>query len=114
VPPINDRLLAMQYDPSLLVRAKAQSVFRSCMEQMEMYKDTTTYQATVRSYIETAMGPWITALNQNLAIDVTTLSGDDYDAAVKLIYATFKVLPSPIFFTDCRRLCYWIEHFLRF
>lgn len=66
------------------------------MEQMEMYKDTTAYQATVRSYIETAMGPWVTALNQNLAVDITTLSGDDYDAAVKLAHATFKVLLPPM------------------
>lgn len=91
MPPIVERLRVMQSDPSLLVRAKAQSVFRACMEQMEMYKDTSAYQKTVRTYIDGALGPWIEALKQSLMIDVTGLRGDEFDAAVKLKYATYKV-----------------------
>jgi hypothetical protein len=82
----------MQSDPSFLVRAKAQSVFRACMEQMEMYKDTSAYQKTVRTYVENALGPWIQALQQSLTIDVRHLAGDDFDAAVKLTHATYKVI----------------------
>ena len=91
MPPIVERLRVMQKDPSLLVRAKAQSVFRACMEQMEMYKDTSAYQKTVRAYIDGSLGPWIEALKQSLMIDVTGLRGDEFDAAVKLEYATYKV-----------------------
>jgi hypothetical protein len=91
VPPIVERLLAMQEHPSLLVRAKAQSVFRACIEQMEMYKDTSAYQATVKSFVDVTIGPWMTSLNHSLAVNVTTLSGDDFVAAVKLKHATYKV-----------------------
>ena len=91
VPPIVERLLAMQGDSNFLVRAKAQSVFRACIEQMEMYKDTSAYQATVRAFIDSAMGPWMQSLNQNLAVDSTTLSKEEFDTAVKLKYSTYKV-----------------------
>ena len=91
VPPIVERLLVMQGDERFLVRAKAQSVFRACVEQMEMYKDTSAYQATVRAFMDSAMGPWMESLNQSLGINITTLSGDDFNAAVKLKYATYKV-----------------------
>lgn len=87
-----ERLLGMQMDHNFLVRAKAQSVFRACVEQLEMYKDTTMFQSTVKNVIDAAMGPWMTSLKQSLAIDVLTLSGDIFDAALKLKHATFKVL----------------------
>jgi len=86
-----EHLLVMQSDKSLLVRAKAQSVFRACIEQMEMYKDTKAYQDVVRRYIDDEMGPWVAALLQNLSLDVTSLSGHDYDAAMKLNHANYKV-----------------------
>src|SRR5947207_15004179 len=86
------RLLSMQSDSSFLVRAKAQSVFRACVEQMEMYKYTTVFQGTVRSFIESAMEPWMTALNGNLGVDIRTFSGDEFNAVIKLKYATYKVV----------------------
>jgi hypothetical protein len=104
-PAIIQRLLAMQTESSFLVRAKAQSVFRACVEQMEMYKDTSGFQGTVRSFIETAMEPWIGALNQNLAVDITAFSGDEFNAIIKLKYATYKVISSEYCF-DCRPWCY--------
>jgi hypothetical protein len=94
-PPIIHRLLAMQNNPSLLIRAKAQSVFRACVEQLEMYKDTSTYQAATRSLVEEIMGSWVKVLNHHLGTDVTGLSGDDYRHATKLVASTYKVLPSP-------------------
>ena len=81
----------MQSDSSFFVRAKAQSVFRACIEQMEMYKDTGAYQATVRTFIESAMGLWMTSLKDNLASNVKMLSDEDFNAAIKLNYSTFKV-----------------------
>ena len=104
------RLLSMQSDSSFLVRAKAQSVFRACVEQMEMYKDTEMYQDAVRSFIESAMGPWMDRLNQNLNVDVASLAGDEFNNAVKLKYGTHKVRPRK-FDIDYRRLCCWKEHF---
>jgi hypothetical protein len=92
VPPIMERLLSMQNDPSMRVRAKAQSVFRACVEQMEMYKDTSAYQGAVRTVVEAAMGPWLASLNQSFAMDVTALSGNEYTDAVKLIRSSYKVL----------------------
>jgi hypothetical protein len=93
VPPITERLLSMQSDAGLLVRAKALSVFRACMEQMEMYKDTSAYRENVKRFIDGAMGPWVAALNKNLGVDITTVSDEDYNAAVKLTHATYKVCP---------------------
>ena len=81
----------MQEEGGLRVRAKALSVFRACMEQMEMYKDTSAYRANVKRFVDGAMGPWVTALNTDLTIDITTLSDDDYNAAIKLTHATYKV-----------------------
>src|SRR5947207_12433106 len=104
------RLLSMQSDSSFLVRAKAQSVFRACVEQMEMYKYTTVFQGTVRSFIESAMEPWMTALNDNLGVDITTFSGDEFNAVIKLKYATYKVVLE-IAGVDCRLWCCWKEHF---
>ena len=86
----------MQSNPSLLIRAKAQSVFRACIEQMEMYKDTTAYGETVHTYIKSVVGPWMTSLNECLGVDITSLPGDDYDGAVKLKYATYKVTPRKV------------------
>ena len=83
----------MQSDAGLLVRAKALSVFRACMEQMEMYKDTSAYRENVKRFIDGAMGPWVAALNKNLGVDITTVSDEDYNAAVKLTHATYKVCP---------------------
>jgi hypothetical protein len=91
VPPIMERLLQMQSDLSFRVRAKAQSVFRACVEQLEMYKDTSAYQHTVRTCIGAAMGPWIASLNSSLGVLVTGLSGGEFDAALKLKYASYKV-----------------------
>jgi hypothetical protein len=91
VPPIIARLLEMQMDASFLVRAKAQSVFRACVEQLEMYKDTSVYHTTVRDVIDTAMAPWVASLRGSLAIDMTTLSGETFDEALKLKYASYKV-----------------------
>jgi len=86
-----ERLLAMQNDSSMLVRAKAQSVFRACVEQIEMYKDTTAYTNAVRTIVDAAMGPWLVSLNQSLGTDVAALSGQKYSDAVKLIRSTHKV-----------------------
>src|SRR5277367_3728832 len=83
----------MQEDAGLLVRAKALSVFRACMEQMEMYKDTSAYRENVKRFIDGAMGPWVAALNKNLGVDITTVSEEDYNAVVKLTHATYKVCP---------------------
>lgn len=58
---------------------------------MEMYKDTSAYKDAVRSYVDSSLRPWIEALNRNLAGDLTELGGEEYDAAVKLTYATYKV-----------------------
>ena len=69
---------------------------------MEMYKDTSTYKDAVRSYIDSSLQPWIEALNSNLANDITVLGGEEYDAAVKLTYATYKVRP-----TNAPRLPVW-------
>lgn len=66
-------------------------MFRSCMEQMEMYKDTSAYRENVKRFIDGAMGPRVAALNKNLAVDIATLSVKDYNAAVKLTHATYKV-----------------------
>jgi len=66
-------------------------VFRSCMEQMEMYKDTSAYRENVKRFIDGAMGPRVAALNKNLAVDIATLSVKDYNAAVKFTHATYKV-----------------------
>jgi hypothetical protein len=90
-PPIIHRLLTMQTNPSPLIRAKAQSVFRACVEQLEMYKDTSAYQAATRILVEEIMGPWLEALNRHLGTDVTGLSGDEYRHAIKLIGSTYKV-----------------------
>jgi hypothetical protein len=95
-PPIMHRLLTMQSGPPLL-RSKALSVFRACIEQMEMYKDTSAYKDAVRSYVDSSLQPWIEALNRNLAVDITTAVGDEYDAVVKLTYATYKVSFRPTF-----------------
>ena len=81
----------MQDDGHLLVREKALSVLRACMEQMEMYKDTSAYRESVKRFIDGAMRPWVAALNKNLAVDITTLSDQDYNDAVKLTHATYKV-----------------------
>ncbi len=85
----------MQSGPSL-IRSKALSVFRACIEQMEMYKDTTAYKDTVRSYINSSLQPWIEALNANLGLDLSSLSGEEYGAGVKLTYASYKVPPSDL------------------
>jgi len=61
------------------------------MEQMEMYKDTKAYQKTVRTYVDNALGPWLATLQQSLLIDVRGMSGEEFDDAVKLKYATYKV-----------------------
>lgn len=61
------------------------------MEQMEMYKDTSAYRENVKRFIDEAMGQWVAALNKNLAVDIATLSDEDYNAAVKLTHATDKV-----------------------
>ena len=61
------------------------------MEQMEMYKDTSAYRENVKRFIDEAMGPWVAALNKNLAVDIATLSDEDYNAAVKLTHVTYKV-----------------------
>lgn len=81
----------MQEEGGLLVRAKALSVFRACMEQMEMYKDTSAYRENVKRFVDGAMGPWVAALNRDLAVDITTLSDEHYNTAVKLTHATYKV-----------------------
>ena len=93
VPPITHRLLAMQQDTNPLIRAKAQSVFRACIEQLEMYKDTTVYRDTVRQFIESALPAWADALNTNLQLDLTIMGGEDIQAALKLKFATYKVSP---------------------
>jgi len=80
----------MQSGP-LPLRSKALSVFRACIEQMEMYKDTSAYKDAVRSYIDSSLQPWIEALDRNLAEDLTSLKEEEYDAGVKLTYATYKV-----------------------
>jgi importin-9 len=100
VPPIIERLLAMQSDDSLLVRAKAQSVFRACVEQMEMYKDTSAYQATVEAYIDSVMGPWVTSLLQGVGVDLMSLSGENYDGAIKLTHAIYKVFSQLLLMSD--------------
>jgi len=99
----------MQAEAGLLVRAKALSVFRACMEQMEMYKDTNVYRGNVKRFVDGAMGPWVAALNGNLSIDITTLSDEDYNATVKLTHAAYKVYTlSYARGTDIRRqLYYW-------
>ena len=89
-----ERLLAMQNDSSMLVRAKAQSVFRACVEQMEMYKDTGAYTNAVQTVVDAAMGPWLVSLNRSLGTDVSALSGQEYTDAVKLVRSTHKVLIS--------------------
>lgn len=86
-----ERLLQMQSDQSFRVCAKAQSVFRACVEQLEMYKDTSAYRHIVRTCIEAAMGPWVASLNTSLGVSVTGLSGEQFDAALKLKYASYKV-----------------------
>jgi hypothetical protein len=93
VPPIIERLLQMQSHPSFSVRAKALSVFRACIEQMEMYKDTNTYRQTVYSFIESIVDPWIHALDGNLRINV-----DHFDeTVVRLTHATYKVIKFRIY-----------------
>ena len=79
----------------MLVRAKAQSVFRACVEQMEMYKDTSAYTNAVRTVVDAAMAPWLVSLNQSLGTDVAALSGQQYSDAVKLIRSTHKVSSHP-------------------
>lgn len=61
-----------------------------------MYKDTTAYKDTVRSYINSSLQPWIEALNANLGLDLSSLSGEEYGAGVKLTYASYKVPPSDL------------------
>ena len=80
----------MQSHSSYLLRAKALSVFRACMEQMEMYKDTSAYQGIVKEYIQRHLTPWILALQTNISVDLT--STDDCTDIVKLVHACYKVL----------------------
>ena len=94
----------MQSNPSLLVRAKAQSVFRACIEQMEMYKEMSAYRDTVTAYIKSVMGPWVTSFNESLGLDITKLSGDDYNGAVKLQYAIYKVMSASMQLTIDNRI----------
>jgi hypothetical protein len=94
-PAILEKLLGMQNDQSFLVREKALSVFRACVEQMEMYKDTSKYHVIVREYLERHLPAWITSFETNLSLNVTTFSGEIFDASVKLTYAIYKVHLSP-------------------
>jgi hypothetical protein len=86
-----EKLLEMQNDQSFLVRAKALSVFRACMEQMEMYKDTTAYQKIVREYVEGHIPAWINSFERNLGLNVTAFDGEAFDVSVKSIHAIYKV-----------------------
>jgi hypothetical protein len=89
VPAILSRLLDMQSDHSFLVRAKALSVYRACIEQMEMYKDIKAHRTDIFSYVDSALGPWVLAINQNLSAGENGVSED----TVKLANACRKVVP---------------------
>ena len=59
---------------------------------MEMYKDTMAYKASVLSYIDSIIGPWMAAIIQNMRMHVISSTGAEYDeAALKLANANRKV-----------------------
>jgi hypothetical protein len=88
VSPIMERLLKMQSSPSFRLRAKALSVFRACIEQMEMYSNMDTYVEIETAFIESGVDRWIVALDLNLQNRPNHFD----ELAVRLTHATCKVI----------------------